>query len=129
MFKQLRYLRSRHFGLLTMVLFVLTVSDATGEKWQIISELPTQRTGFSTAVVDRKIYLIGGTPFQNRRGPYGLSTVEVYDPKTNSWEQVADMPTPRASAETAVVNGTIYVCGGYNGIDNRLVNLKNSWMS
>ena len=124
MFKQLGYLRSRHFGLLTMVLFVLTVSDATGEKWQIVSELPIQRRGFATAVVDGKIYLIGGTPFQNRRGPYGLPTVEVYDPKTNSWEQVADMPTPRASAETAVVNGTLYVCGGYNGIDNRLVNLK-----
>ena len=91
----------------------------------IISELPTLRTGFATAVVDGKIYLIGGTPFQNRRGPYGLSTVEVYDPKTNSWEQSRRYANSHAqSAKTAVVNGTIYVCGGYNGADNRLVNLK-----
>lgn len=124
MFKQLGYLRSMLFGLLTIVLLFMAVSNTDGEKWQIISELPTQRTGFATAVVDGKIYLIGGTPFQNRHGPYGLSTVEVYDPKTNSWEQVADMPTPRTSTEAAVVNGTIYVCGGYNGIDNRAVNLK-----
>ena len=114
------------FGILILcALLVTNVADlAAAEKWQIVSELPTQRTGFATAVVDGKIYLIGGTPFQNRRGPYGLSTVEVYDPKTNSWEQVADMPTSRTKAKTAVVNGTIYVCGGYNGADNRLVNLK-----
>ena len=124
MFKQPGYLRSMLFGLLTIVLLFMAVSNIAGEKWQVISELPTLRSDFSTAVVDGKIYLIGGTPFQNRRGPYGLSTVEVYDPKTNSWEQVADMPTPRASTEAAVINGTIYVCGGYNGADNRLVNLK-----
>ena len=124
MLKQLNYLQSMLFGLLTTALLFIVVSTAAGEKWQVISELPTQRRGFATAVVDGKIYLIGGTPLQNRRGPYGLSTVEVYDPKTNSWEQVADMPTPRASTETAVINGTIYVCGGYNGADNRLVNLK-----
>ena len=124
MFKQHSHLQSLLFGLFTTALLFMVVSNAAGEKWQIVSELSTQRTGFSTAVVDGKIYLIGGTPFQNRRGPYGLSTVEVYDPKTNSWEQVADMPTPRTSTETAVVNGTIYVCGGYNGIDNRAVNLK-----
>ena len=123
MFKQHSHLQSMLFGLLTTVLLFPVVSNAA-EKWQIVSELPTQRRGFATAVADGKIYLIGGTPFQNRRGPYGLSTVEVYDPQTNSWEQVADMPTPRTNAETAVINGTIYVCGGYNGIDNRLVNLK-----
>ena len=114
------------FGILILcALLVISVANlGAAEKWQIVSELPTLRTGFATAVVDGKIYLIGGTPFQNRRGPYGLPTVEMYDPKTNSWEQVADMPTPRTKAKTAVVNGTIYVCGGYNGADNRLVNLK-----
>lgn len=123
MFKQLGYLQLMLFGLLTTALLFPVVSNAA-EKWQAVSELPTQRRGFATAVVDGKVYLIGGTPFQNRRGPYGLSTVEVYDPKTNSWEQVADMPTSRTNAEVAVVNGTIYVCGGYNGIDNRLINIK-----
>ena len=124
MFKQPCYLQSMLFGVFTTILLFMAVSNAAAEKWQIVSELPTQRTGFATAVVDGKIYLIGGTPFKNRRGPYGLPTVEVYDPKNNSWERVADMPTPRTNAETAVVNGTIYVCGGYNGIDNRAVNLK-----
>ncbi len=123
MFKALRHLRWI-VVLVVIVLCLVTTRNIAGEKWQVISELPTLRSGFSTAVVDGKIYLIGGTPFQNRRGPYGLPTVEVYDPKTNSWERVANMPTSRTSTEAAVINGIIYVCGGYNGIDNRAVNLK-----
>ena len=92
--------------------------------WELITEIPTKRKGFSTAVVDDKIYLIGGSLFENGRGPFGLSTVEVYDPEINNWQKVADMPTPRADARTAVVNGTIYVFGGYSGIDNRGENFK-----
>ena len=92
--------------------------------WEPISEIPTKRKGFSTAVVNDKIYLIGGTLFENGRGPFGLSTVEVYNPKMNDWQRIADMPTPRAGAMTAVVDGTIYVFGGYSGIDNRGENFK-----
>ena len=92
--------------------------------WEPITEIPTKRKGFSTAVVDDKIYLIGGTLFENGRGPFGLSTVEVYDPKMNNWQKIADMPTPRAGAKTAVIDGTIYVFGGYSGIDNRGENFK-----
>lgn len=72
MFKQLGYWQLMLFGWLATTLLFPVVSPAA-EKWQIVSELPTQRTGFATAVVDGKVYLIGGTPFQNRRGPYGLS--------------------------------------------------------
>ena len=92
--------------------------------WEPISEIPTKRKGFSTAVFNDKIYLIGGTLFENGRGPFGLSTVEVYDPKMNNWQRIADMPTPRAGARTAVVDGTIYVFGGYSGIDDRGENFK-----
>ena len=108
-----------------------TVSNArqdfakfTTSHWEPITEIPTKRKSFSTTVVDDKIYLIGGTLFENGRGPFGLSTIEVYDPEMNTWQKVADMPTPRADAGTAVVDGIIYVFGGYNGIDNRGENFK-----
>ena len=108
-----------------------TVSDVrqglakfTTSHWEPITEIPTKRKSFSTTVVDDKIYLIGGTLFENGRGPFGLSTVEVYDPEMNTWQKIADMPTPRADAGTAVIDGTIYVFGGYNGLDNRGENFK-----
>ena len=138
MFKTLQHLRWIFIFLVVTTLFLVTVENIVAEGWKVISELPTQRGEFSTAVVDGKIYLIGGTPFENLRGverpelgpgiwrgPFGMSLVEVYDPQTNSWERVADIPTARSEPMTAVVDGKIYVLAGYVGKDNRGVNLKN----
>ncbi|MCY3741040.1 MAG: hypothetical protein OXH00_08470 [Candidatus Poribacteria bacterium] len=112
------------------------VGTVAAAKWEVISELPTHRTSFSTAVVDGKIYLIGGTLFEHARGvlrdpgpgiwrgPFGMSLVEVYDPETNTWQRLANMPTVRAGTETAVVDGKIYVMAGYAGKDNHGKNFK-----
>ena len=42
-----------------------------------------------------------------------LSRVEVYDPATDAWEKRADMPGPRQTAGLGVVDGKIYVIGGW----------------
>jgi len=49
----------------------------------------------------------GGPP-----GP-GISTVEAYDPETDTWEKKADIPTPRWGLSTSVVDGKIYAIGGH----------------
>jgi len=41
-----------------------------------------------------------------------LTTNEMYDPKTDSWEKKASMPTGREHLASSVVNGKIYVIGG-----------------
>jgi sugar lactone lactonase YvrE len=41
-----------------------------------------------------------------------LSTVEVYDPTTDTWTQKAHMPTPRWTVSVSAVNGKIYAIGG-----------------
>ncbi len=73
------------------------------------ADMPTPRFGLATSVVDGKIYAIGGG-----KTPYGkyLSTLEVYDPTTDTWTTKADMPTARAFVSTSVVNGKIYAIGG-----------------
>ena len=112
------------------------IGDAAANEWRVISELPTPRGEFATAVVEGKIYLIGGTPLENLRGvrrenepgiwkgPFGMSLVEVYDPQTNTWERLTDMPTVRSGAKAAVVAGRIYVLAGRVGKDRQAVNLK-----
>ena len=137
MFRRLRSLQGVMVGLAVVVLSHFAMENADANEWRVISELPTRRTGFSTAVVDGKIYLIGGTRFKHARGvlrepgpgiwrgPFGMSLVEVYDPETNIWQRLTDMPTARSSAKAAVVDKKIYVLGGYVGKDNLLVNLKN----
>ena len=124
MFKTRQYPRWIIVGWTVAVLFFVLIESIVADGWEIISQLPTPRWGFSTTVVDDEIYLIGGTLFENRNGPFGLSIVEVYNPQTNSWRRVADIPTPRSISGAVGVNGKIYVAGGYSAIDRRIANTK-----
>ena len=113
-------------SVLVFILSLMQIETFSDQGWKLRTQLPTKRLAFETAVVGNKIYLIGGTLFENVkpgkavRGPYGISTVEVYDTQTNTWQRVADMPTPRHVPQAAVVNGTIYVFGGSHGEVNAL---------
>lgn len=136
MLEILQSLQGVMVGWAIVVLSHFAIGDAAANEWRVISELPTQRAEFATAVVEGKIYLIGGTLFEHERGvrrenepgiwrgPFGMSLVEVYDPQTNTWERLTDMPTVRSGAKAAVVAGRIYVLSGRVGKDNRAVNLK-----
>ena len=125
MFKTLQHLRWLVVSLAVFVLFHVAIENIAAKKWEVVSQLPTGRSSFSTAVVDGKIYLIGGLLFESeKRNTFGLSTVEVYDTKNNSWERLTDMPTPRLQAGAAVVDGKIYVVGGYRVINRRMKILK-----
>jgi hypothetical protein len=61
------------------------------------------------AVVDGKIYAIGGYSTQNVTG-----TNEEYNPATDSWTMRAPMPTPRAFFAITVHQNKIYCIGGNN---------------
>ena len=129
MLKTLQHLRWIFVGFAAAVLLHGVIKNSAAEEWEVISQLPTKRWAFSTAVVDGKIYLIGGTLFKDENGgPLGLSTVEVYDTQNNSWQRLTDMPTPRLSSEAAVVDGKIYVVGGFSwigipGVDIKMLNV------
>ena len=69
--------------------------DPETDNWTTKKSIPTARGfGFAIATIQDKIYVIGGN-----NGPYGymnyLSTNEVYDPSTDTWETKAPMPTGR----------------------------------
>jgi N-acetylneuraminic acid mutarotase len=66
-------------------------------------------------VYQNKIYVIGGTTgYDYTTGlPLYTGLNEVYDPATDTWETKTPMPTPRAWVVANVVNGKIYLMGGY----------------
>ncbi len=90
--------------------------DPATDTWTQKADMPTPRTNLSTSVVDGKIYAIGGISdaLYGYRVPTGIvySTVEEYDPATDTWTQKADMPTARHCLSTSVVDGKIYAIGG-----------------
>lgn len=98
--------------------------DPANDSWKALAPLPTKRGSPLAAVVNDKIYVIGGAstpPGTNQESidqthpQVCLGTVEEYDPATNTWRERALMPTPRNHAAIGVVNGKIYVIGGRVG--------------
>jgi N-acetylneuraminic acid mutarotase len=95
--------------LLTLsLLLTVTVPYALAAEdfWTTKEPMPTARAILGAAVVDAKIYAIGGLSGGH------LSTNEMYDPATDSWVTKTPMPTPRSSFGTAVVENKIYIIGG-----------------
>jgi N-acetylneuraminic acid mutarotase len=59
------------------------------------------------AALDGKIYVAGGFN--------GQAAFQVYDPATDSWSELADLPTPRAGVAAVALDGMVYVIGGNLG--------------
>jgi N-acetylneuraminic acid mutarotase len=82
--------------------------DPATDTWTRKADMPTARWGLTVAVVDEKIYALGG---YTAYGTTPLSVLEVYDPATDTWESKAAMPTPRGWFTTSVVDGKIFAIG------------------
>jgi N-acetylneuraminic acid mutarotase len=96
------------------------------DSWKTLSPLPTRRGAGGAAVVDGKIYVVGGAStlpgasdpairFDGQPRDSVLGINEEYDPATNTWRSRAPMPTARNHFLTAAVNGRIYTIGGRLG--------------
>jgi hypothetical protein len=87
--------------------------DPVTNTWTRRADMPTARCDFvgSSAVVDGKIYVIGGDIWDGNWIP--TSTVEAYDPETDTWTRKTDMPTARWGLATCAFNGKVYAIGGY----------------
>jgi N-acetylneuraminic acid mutarotase len=76
--------------------------------WENKARMMSDRYCAASAVVNGKIYVIGGY----RQGVYSLTNNEEYDPATNCWSVKANMTTGRSCLGLAVVNNKIYAIGG-----------------
>ena len=74
--------------------------------WVARAPMPTARSGGAKAVIDGKIYVAGGRP-------PGGSAFEVYDPATDKWEKLPDLPIAVHGLKgSAVIGGRIFLPGG-----------------
>ena len=93
---------------------IVDVYDPATDTWAKAKNMNHARSGAAVSVVDGKIYVMGGTGWpqiRNHPGPF-LSSIEVYDPKTNRWTEKTEMPAPKAGHTASVINRKIYVIGG-----------------
>jgi hypothetical protein len=92
--------------------YVLDLNDLVAG-WQTLASLPNPRQHAGSAVFDGKIYYFGGQKGHDSK-LIPQDDVHVYDPNTDTWTQLADMPVPlnHTSSSVIVVNERILLLGG-----------------
>jgi len=84
-----------------------------GTSWTSAAPMPNPRNHIGSAGVGGLAYAIGGQHSENEASGNQVS-VDAYDPGTNTWTAVADLPSGRGhiAASTFLMNGRIVVTGG-----------------
>jgi N-acetylneuraminic acid mutarotase len=76
-------------------------------EWQAAPPLPGARSGFACVTTPSGLLLaVGGTP------PAVAASVQRYDPATQTWSALPDLPTPRYFLGAALLDGVLYAAGG-----------------
>jgi uncharacterized protein (TIGR03437 family) len=92
----------------------LNVYDPVIDSWSRRADIPIGGGAdhCNVAAVGGKLYLLGAIRIGSNFTDGGTYQ---YDPGSDRWEKIADMPTPRGASGVAVVGSRIYVAGGLNG--------------
>jgi N-acetylneuraminic acid mutarotase/glucose/arabinose dehydrogenase len=79
--------------------------------WATKQPLPVQRLDAGGAALDGKVYVVAGKTTTAHQ-----STVHVYDPASDAWSTVANLPGPAVENPAVVAHqGKLYVFGGGTG--------------
>ncbi|HEY0007984.1 MAG TPA: hypothetical protein VGB55_04600, partial [Tepidisphaeraceae bacterium] len=92
--------------------YVLDLSRVS-DGWKQLATLPTGRDHLSGVALNGYLYAIGGELGHDRLHAQ-QKLVHRYNPATNTWARMADLPTAKSHAESSVfvLNGKIVMAGG-----------------
>ncbi len=90
-----------------------STSGFTQIDWSSVAKYPTDLGEAQGVAVDGKLYVFGGYP-----PPCCTPTVKsnVYDPATNTWSPIADLPIGLTHAGNATEGKNIYFAGGFEAL-------------
>lgn len=99
----------------------------SGDLWKLNVKQPTQwerlpggpkLQGLAMVEYQGMIYRVGGFTAMNQEGePQDLRSqpdFARFDPRKQAWEELPAMPEPRSSHDAAVLDGILYVVGGWS---------------
>ncbi|KAL0870830.1 hypothetical protein ABMA27_004676 [Loxostege sticticalis] len=98
-------------GLNTAEALDTSEADSAGA-WRPIAPMSTRRSSVGVAVLDNRLYAVGGYDGASRQC---LHTVERYDPARDAWEACPAMAARRSGAGVGAVGGALYAVGGHDG--------------
>jgi N-acetylneuraminic acid mutarotase len=107
-------------GVLAAALFTGAAIAAQGQAaavWSTGTPLPLARSEMRAAVVNGKVYLIGGAWMEMKNGKpvenYTTGFTTEFDPQSKTWRERARAPEGLTHQALAVLNGKIYAAGGF----------------
>ena len=86
----------------------LEVYDPPTDTWTFGTPMPTPRTHFATAVVENRIYTIGGEDGSGGK----TDIVEYYDVNEGVWHSDTPLPVAAAVLKAVTIENRIYILGG-----------------
>jgi N-acetylneuraminic acid mutarotase len=88
----------------------IQVYNITKNTWEQSLSLPIGSYWSTVETINDKIYIFGGYAEEvNGSGIRFLSTVQIYNPKTNEWTFGAEMPEKIQSPNSMIYNNEVYV--------------------
>jgi N-acetylneuraminic acid mutarotase len=84
--------------------------------FETAARLPAGRTESGGAALDGKFYIVGGIDALAQT----LTSFYVYDPASDSWEKLPDLPQKINHAAVVGAQGKLYVAGGFGPLGLRL---------
>jgi hypothetical protein len=86
------------------------VFEPASGSWSTARPAPTARSSATGAVIDDRIYVVGGR--RQERGVTNLGVLERYDPEADEWTSLRPLPRPSGGLAGAALDGTLYCFGG-----------------
>ncbi len=110
----------------------MTMIDLTGNTWSVVGPAPVSNLlYYEMATCNGKLYCFGGSV----SGSGSTNGARVFDPATQNWSSVANVPRSLRDPAAATVNDTIYLFGGFSSGSNAISNcyayntVANTWQS
>jgi len=99
----------RHYG--RGDLTTTEVYDPVSNQWSTLAHMPAPRAGGNGAVLNNLFHVVGGE--SRRRGRACTNPQhEAYNPATNEWVVLPDMPVAKHGVAAVAYQDSLYVMGG-----------------
>jgi hypothetical protein len=87
------------------------IYDAATDRWRALAPMPTPRSSGAAALYHGLILYYGGE-CKDAKARIAYDEFDAYDPKTNSWKELAKAPSALHAQAAAVAGNTAYFIGG-----------------
>lgn len=90
---------------------------ADNAKWELLASGP-KLTGLAMVEYNGKLYRVGGFTAKNKdeedQSLWSQDSFACFDPASGKWTDLTPLPEGRSSHDAAVIDGKLYVVGGWN---------------